>query len=95
MNKVTKMALLGCGAFLLVNSINNTSKNNKISKKLDKMNTCSNEYYTINEKLDHLTKHTVTHAWEETIQTQRETIDSLLLDQMEIGAMLDSCIISK
>tara|TARA_R100001530_G_C4181508_1_gene119550 strand:+ start:56 stop:343 length:288 start_codon:yes stop_codon:yes gene_type:complete len=95
MNKVTKMALLGCGAFLLVNSINNTSKNNKISKKLDKMNACSNEYYTINEKLDHLTKHTVTHAWEETIQTQRETIDSLLLDQMEIGAMLDSCIISK
>ena len=95
MNKVTKMALLGCGAFLLVNSINNTSKNNKISKKLDKMNTCSNEYYTINEKLDHLTKHTVTHAWEETIQTQRETIDSLLLDQMEIGSMLDSCIISK
>ena len=92
-NKKT-LALIGVGAFLLVNSINNTSKNNKISKKLDKMNICSNEYYTINEKLDHLTKHTVTHAWEETIQTQRETIDSLLLDQMEIGAKLDSCIIA-
>ena len=94
MNKVTKMALLGCGAFLLVNSINNTNKNKKISEQLNKMNMCSNEYYTINEKLDHLTKHTVTHAWESTIQIQRETIDSLLLVEMDLGAKLDSCIIA-
>ena len=95
MNKVTKMALLGCGAFLLVNSVNNTNKNNKISGQLDKMNTYSNEYYTINEKLDHLTKHTETADWEGTIETMKETIDSLLITEMELGAMLDSCIISK
>jgi len=94
MNKVTKMALLGCGAFLLVNSINNTSKNNKISKKLDKVNTCSNEYYTINEKLNHLTKYTETTDWESTVETMKETIDSLLYVEMDLGAKLDSCIIS-
>ena len=102
MNKVTKMALLGCGAFLLVNSINNTNKNNKISKDLDMimsnqeivwLNTT--EYYTINEKLDHLTKHTETADWERTIETMKETIDSLLYVEMDLGAMLDSCIISK
>ena len=100
-NKKT-LALIGVGAFLLVNSINNTNKNNKISKNLDMimsnqemvwLNTT--EYYTINEKLDHLTKHTETIDWESTVETMKETIDSLLLDQMEIGAMLDSCIISK
>ena len=102
MKKKNTLALLGCGAFLLVNSINNTNKNNKISKDLDMimsnqemvwLNTT--EYYTINEKLDHLTKHTETVDWERTIEIQKETIDSLLLDQMELGAMLDSCIISK
>ena len=73
MKKVTIIALLGCGAFL----VNNTNKYNKID-----------------EKLEHITKHTVTYAWEETIQAQKEVIDSLLMDQMGLGAKLDSCIIS-
>ena len=77
MNKVKTIALLGCGAFLLVNNINIANKHNKIV-----------------EKLEHITKHIVTHAWEETIQAQREVIDSLLLDQMDLGARLDSCIIA-
>tara|TARA_R110002020_G_scaffold53907_1_gene150584 strand:- start:288 stop:527 length:240 start_codon:yes stop_codon:yes gene_type:complete len=53
----------------------------------------ANKYNKIDNKLEHITKHTVTHAWEETIQAQREVIDSLLLDQMDLGARLDSCII--
>ena len=77
MKKITTIALLGCGAFLLVNSGNIASKYNKIDK-----------------KLEHITKHTVTHAWERTIEVQRETIDSLLLIEMDLGAKLDSCILS-
>ena len=77
MKKITTTALLGCGAFLLVNNVN-----------------IANKYNKIDQKLEHITKHTVTHAWEETIQTQREVIDSLLLDQMDLGAKLDSCVIS-
>ena len=92
-NKKT-LALIGIGAFLIVNDLHNHSHFNKLSDKLDKLNTCSNEYYTINEKLDHLTKHTVTQAWESTIQIQRETIDSLLLVEIDLGAKLDSCIIA-
>ena len=76
MNKVKTIALLGCGAFLLVNNVN-----------------IANKYNKIDEKLEHITKHTVTHAWERTIEIQKETIDSLLLDQMDLGARLDSCII--
>ena len=73
MKKVTTIALLGCGAFLLVNNVNNINK--------------------IDDKLEHITKHIVTVEWETTIQMQREVIDSLLLDQMDLGARLDSCII--
>tara|TARA_Y100000004_G_C8667661_1_gene307919 strand:+ start:228 stop:497 length:270 start_codon:yes stop_codon:yes gene_type:complete len=72
-NKKT-LALIGIGAFLIVNDLHNHSHFNKIEK-----------------KVDHITKHTVTHAWEETIQAQREVIDSLLLTQMDLGAKLDSC----
>ena len=93
-NKKT-LALIGIGAFLIVNDLHNHSHFNKLSDKLDKLNTCSNEYYTINEKLDHLTKHTETADWEGTIETMKETIDSLLYVEMDLGAMLDSCIISK
>jgi len=53
----------------------------------------NNKYQRINEKLEHITKHIVTVEWETTIQMQREVIDSLLLDQMDLGAKLDSCII--
>ena len=53
----------------------------------------ANKYNKIDEKLNHLTKHTVTHAWERTIEIQKETIDSLLLVEMDLGAKLDSCII--
>ena len=53
-----------------------------------------NKNNKIDEKLEHITKHTVTYAWEETIQAQKEVIDSLLMDQMGLGAKLDSCIIS-
>ena len=76
MKKITTTALLGCGAFLLVNNVN-----------------IANKYNKIDEKLNHLTKHTVTHAWERTIEIQKETIDSLLLVEMDLGAKLDSCII--
>ena len=89
-NKKT-LALIGIGAFLIVNDLHNHSHFNKLSDKLDKLNTCSNEYYTINEKLDHLTKHTETVDWERTIEIQKETIDSLLTVQMDLGARLDSC----
>ena len=70
-NKKT-IALIGIGAFLIVNDLHNHSHFNKLSDKLDKLNTCSNEYYTINEKLDHLTKHTETVDWERTIEIQKE-----------------------
>ena len=53
----------------------------------------NNKYQRINEKLEHITKHIVTVEWETIIQMQREVIDSLLLDQMDLGARLDSCII--
>ena len=53
----------------------------------------NNKYQRINDKLEHITKHIVTVEWETTIQMQREVIDSLLLDQMDLGARLDSCII--
>ena len=76
MKKITTIALLGCGAFLLVNNVN-----------------IANKYNKIDEKLNHLTKHTVTHAWERTIEIQKETIDSFLLVEMDLGAKLDSCII--
>ena len=76
MKKITTIALIGCGAFLLVNNVN-----------------IANKYNKIDEKLNHLTKHTVTHAWERTIEIQKETIDSLLLVEMDLGAKLDSCII--
>ena len=52
------------------------------------------KYKKIDEKLDHLTKHTVTHEWESTIEIMKETIDSLLLTEMDLGAKLDSCILS-
>ena len=74
MKKITTIALLGCGAFLLVNNVN-----------------IANKYNKIDEKLNHLTKHTVTHAWERTIEIQKGTIDSLLITQMDLGARLDSC----
>ena len=74
MNKATKIALLGCGAFLLVNSINNTSKNNKTSKKLDTI--------IFNQEIISL-------------KTNELKIDSLQLEIMDLGARLDSCIISK
>ena len=74
-NKKT-LALIGIGAFLIVNDLHNHSHFNKIEK-----------------KLDHITRHTVTHAWERTIEIQKETIDSLLLVEMDLGAKLDSCII--
>ena len=70
-NKKT-LALIGIGAFLIVNDFH--SHFNKIEK-----------------KLDNITKHTVTHAWERTIEIQKETIDSLLITQMDLGAKLDSC----
>ena len=73
MKKITTVALLGCGAFLVHNA---------------------NDLHKIDKKVNHIIEHTVTHAWEETIQAQREVIDSLLLTQMDIGAMLDSCELS-
>ncbi len=72
-NKKT-LALIGIGAFLVVNDLHNHSHFNKIEK-----------------KLDHITRHTVTHAWERTIEIQKGTIDSLLITQMDLGAKLDSC----
>ena len=72
-NKKT-LAIIGIGAFLIVNDLHNHSHFNKIEK-----------------KVDHITKHTVTHAWERTIEIQKETIDSLLTMQMDLGAKLDSC----
>ena len=48
------------------------------------------DLHEVDRKLDHVIEHTVTHAWEETIQAQREVIDSLLLNEMEMGAKLDS-----
>ena len=73
MKKITTIALLGCGAFLVHNA---------------------NELHKIDKKVDHITKHTVTHAWERTIEIQKETIDSLLMIQMDLGAKLDSCELS-
>ena len=69
MKKITTIALLGCGVFLIHNAKN---------------------LHEVDRKLDHVVEHTVTHAWEETIQAQREVIDSLLLNEMEMGAKLDS-----
>ena len=73
MKKITTVALLGCGAFLVHNA---------------------NDLHKIDKKVNHIIEHTVTHAWEETIQVQREVIDSLLLTQMDLGAKLDSCKLS-
>ena len=54
-----------------------------------------------NKKLDHITEYVIKHEksnslekiQKKTIKLQKETIDSLLLDQMDLGARLDSCII--
>ena len=73
MKKITTVALLGCGAFLVHNA---------------------NDLHKIDKKVNHIIEHTVTHAWEETIQAQREVIDSLLLTEMDLGAKLDSCELS-
>ena len=76
MSNKAKLALLGCGAFLLVNNIKTTSKYNKID-----------------EKLEHLTKHVVTHEWETTIRMQKEVMDSLQNEITIIGGKLDSMIL--
>ena len=73
MKKITTVALLGCGAFLVHNA---------------------NDLHKIDKKVNYIIEHTVTHAWEETIQIQREVIDSLLLTEMDLGAKLDSCELS-
>ena len=54
----------------------------------------ANDLHKIDKKVNHIIEHTVTRAWEETIQAQREVIDSLLLTQMDLGAKLDSCKLS-
>ena len=44
----------------------------------------------INKKLNHITKHIVTHEWETTIKMQKEVIDSLQQEIMDIGWKNDS-----
>ena len=47
----------------------------------------------INKKLNHITKHIVTHEWETTIRMQKEVIDSLQQEIMNIGWKNDSLIL--
>ena len=47
----------------------------------------------INKKLNHITKHVVTHEWETTIRMQKEVIDSLQQEIMYIGWKNDSLIL--
>ena len=53
----------------------------------------NNKYDKIDEKLEHITEHTVTHAWEETIRMQKEVMDSLQNEITIIGGKLDSMVL--
>jgi len=80
MKKITTIALLGCGAFL----VHNTNDLHKIDKKVD-MSLSNQEIIWQNIE---------TVEWESTVEIMKETIDSLLMIQMDLGAKLDSCELS-
>ena len=82
-NKKT-LALIGIGAFLIVNDLHNHSQFNKIEKKVD-MSLSNQEMIWQNIE---------TVEWESTVEIMKETIDSLLMIQMDLGAKLDSCELS-
>ena len=75
------VTIIVCGAMLL---FCHTRKDSYTNKKLDHII----EYVIEHEKSDHLEK-----IQKKTIELQKETINSLLLNQMDLGAKLDSCII--
>ena len=79
--KLNMPTIIFCGALLL---FCHTRKDNETNKKLDHIT----EYVIKHEKSNRLEK-----IQKKTIKLQKETIDSLLLDQMDLGAKLDSCII--
>ena len=82
MNKKLNLpTIIFCGALLL---FCHTRKDNETNKKLDHIT----EYIIKHKKSNNLKK-----IQKETIELQKKVIDSLLLDQMDLGARLDSCII--